>query len=325
MDTLLDKPTETLAANIQKEQLQELFNQMFAPHSVQGFFENYYEKNCFHGKQSAVGIANYLPGVDYYKQLIELGDLRFPTVMVLKDGKNLNYRQYSDVVNIGGVNVSYANKSKVLNHLADGGSLVFNNMHLYHNAVANVNELYKKTLNCSLASSTVFLTPSNSQGFGLHYDPHDVILFQIDGAKHWKVYAPVETLPIEGSLPMKEFPPTECLFDGLVEAGDILYIPRGFPHEAITTEARSLHLSTGLRPIKWLHLIDKLFIELSAKKAVRQTMPANVLNNPTLVREYLLEVLANTDDDTLSKAATNAFGELNDENLTSQNQPFIFK
>ncbi|WSC07830.1 cupin domain-containing protein [Streptomyces scopuliridis] len=33
------------------------------------------------------------------------------------------------------------------------------------------------------------------EGFGVHWDDHDVIVIQIDGAKRWKLYGPTRTAP----------------------------------------------------------------------------------------------------------------------------------
>lgn len=94
-----------------------------------------------------------------------------------------------------------------------------------------------------------YLTPPGSRGNDVHFDDHDVIVLQLHGQKRWTLYddRPV-SLPV---LPHRRvLDPAElhqpCPL--LLEAGDVLYIPRGVPHEACTGEAASLHVSIGLHP-----------------------------------------------------------------------------
>ena len=35
-----------------------------------------------------------------------------------------------------------------------------------------------------------YLTPANSQGFAPHYDDIEAFVLQLEGRKHWRVYAP---------------------------------------------------------------------------------------------------------------------------------------
>jgi len=63
-------------------------------------------------------------------------------------------------------------------------------------------------------------------------------MLQVEGRKHWKIYAPRdldETLPLESSRNFtdKDFANFKPIFDGWLEQGDILYVPRGFIHQVL--------------------------------------------------------------------------------------------
>ena len=80
------------------------------------------------------------------------------------------------------------------------------------------------------------MTPAGSSGFAPHWDDIDAFLLQVEGRKYWKVYAPEsdsDELPRESSgnfteADMRGRKPT---FEGWLESGDLLYIPRGFIHQ----------------------------------------------------------------------------------------------
>jgi hypothetical protein len=99
------------------------------------------------------------------------------------------------------------------------------------------------------------LTPANAQAFEAHFDWMDGFVVQIHGEKRWKVY---DTLVMQPRPDMRFKPSTsdvaglgEPLAELLLDAGDVLYIPAGFVHQAENkqdekTMTPSLHLTFGM-------------------------------------------------------------------------------
>ncbi|KAI5415133.1 hypothetical protein KIW84_040550 [Lathyrus oleraceus] len=112
--------------------------------------------------------------------------------------------------------------------------------------------------------ANLYLTPPNSQGLARHFDDHCVFVCQIFGSKKWTVYSrPGQLLPrLYGNLCGSD---VDCTKAGRSEfflrEGDVLYIPRGFPHEACTnygvndgSPGFSLHLTLSIEvepPFEW--------------------------------------------------------------------------
>lgn len=94
------------------------------------------------------------------------------------------------------------------------------------------------------------LTPANSQGFAPHYDDIEAFVLQIEGKKLWRIYKPRsenETLPRESSGNFSEDEIGECVFEKVLEAGDLLYFPRGWIHQAKTIDNQhSLHITLSV-------------------------------------------------------------------------------
>jgi hypothetical protein len=101
-----------------------------------------------------------------------------------------------------------------------------------------------------------YLTPRNAQGLGIHYDTHDVFVLQVEGSKHWCLFESPLRLPLPNQ-PYRKGAATSTTqtqeFD--LNAGDLLYLPRGVIHEAISREETSLHLTVGVHPITWAEVI----------------------------------------------------------------------
>jgi len=97
-----------------------------------------------------------------------------------------------------------------------------------------------------------YLTPPGEQGLQLHYDKHDVFVLQIAGSKHWRVYGSPTRLPLAEWPPRPpDTDPGDPVQDVTLQAGDLVYLPRGFVHSAVTEDSPSVHLTVGVKPITW--------------------------------------------------------------------------
>ncbi|XP_024020698.1 uncharacterized protein LOC21396255 [Morus notabilis] len=105
--------------------------------------------------------------------------------------------------------------------------------------------------------ANMYLTPPDSQGLARHYDDHCVFVCQLFGTKKWKVFSQSNLqLPrLYNPLPNPLCSEVDSLVSGreqfTLTQGDILYVPRGFLHEAYTEPATassgySLHLTFGI-------------------------------------------------------------------------------
>jgi ribosomal protein L16 Arg81 hydroxylase len=113
------------------------------------------------------------------------------------------------------------------------------------------------------AKVNAYLTPANSQGLPAHFDYTDAFILQVAGAKEWFIYEPGFLLPLERAYG-RTIDPAAPDENALVlrertylEMGDVLYIPRGFYHKAVTSETCSLHLTVSLHPVYWVDFVKR--------------------------------------------------------------------
>ncbi len=125
------------------------------------------------------------------------------------------------------------------------------------------------------------------QGFLLHYDEHDTIILQVSGRKHWKVYRPTRLYPLEEGVDaeLAEKPVEEPIWDGILEDGGLLYMPRGWWHVAYPVDEPTLHLTFGLRNRRGLDLLLWYANELKNCVEVRQDVP--FMGDPDIQTDYL--------------------------------------
>jgi hypothetical protein len=128
--------------------------------------------------------------------------------------------------------------------------------------------------------TNVYLSPPNAQGFGTHFDSHDVFVLQIVGSKVWTLNDTLIELPLHEQRFQKDKhvagPATQEL---TIRAGDLLYCPRGLFHSARSTDEVSLHVTLGLMGKTWADVLAEAVTSASlALPAMRANLPAGFAN-----------------------------------------------
>jgi len=147
----------------------------------------------------------------------------------------------------------------------DGQTVVLRKAHQCISGVALIASELSNVFDSEVRANLYF-TPPNAQGFRKHTDDHDVLVYQVFGAKHWKLFdrqmsAPLNDLMLSSMQKIiysslqesvdVNFSESSLVFDGSLATNDLLYIPRGIPHYAICLDQPSLHCTFAiLNPTK---------------------------------------------------------------------------
>jgi ribosomal protein L16 Arg81 hydroxylase len=202
--------------------------------------------------------------------------VRAPGFRLVKDGAQLPLAGYTEDIawrpgSFSGTPVV----ERVAEELARGATLVLQALHLHWPAAA----LYCRALEASLrcpVQANAYLTPATSRGFAVHHDTHDVFVLQVSGRKRWRVYEPVLELPLKHQRWSPRLgdpgPPVD---EFTLEAGQTLYLPRGWPHEATTSEEESLHLTIGLHPTTRMDALRMALDSCADDPEFRRSLPAD--------------------------------------------------
>jgi ribosomal protein L16 Arg81 hydroxylase len=147
--------------------------------------------------------------------------------------------------------------------------------------------------------ANMYLTPPGAQGFDAHFDGHEVFVLQLEGTKHWRFYGSGREWPLpdeDGPVALDRLGPvTQEVF---VQPGDMLYMPRGYIHEAFTSDKASMHLTVGVKVYRMVDLIRHALDAVSRRDArFREAAPIGVLpggqlgDAPAALREKFREAL----------------------------------
>lgn len=107
------------------------------------------------------------------------------------------------------------------------------------------------TYGIRIAFAGVIVTMRGGGAFETHYDPHDLIILQVEGSKRWRIYGPRVLNPVPAPASADEIPPTTPpVLDIFLRPGDLLFLPAGFWHVCDNGPERSIHLGLFLNPPK---------------------------------------------------------------------------
>jgi 50S ribosomal protein L16 3-hydroxylase len=90
---------------------------------------------------------------------------------------------------------------------------------------------------------------------GPHVDNYDTFICQGSGKRHWRVGGNGQHNEVIAHEALLHVEPFDAIIDEVLEAGDILYIPPGFPHEGISLEP-SMSFSVGFRANSAISLLS---------------------------------------------------------------------
>ena len=138
-----------------------------------------------------------------------------------------------------------------------------------------------------------YVTPAGARGLGVHYDTHDVFVLQLAGTKAWSIHEPVLAAPL-ASQPWKGTaadagPP---ILSVELQAGDCLYVPRGFLHSARAQEAMSAHLTIGVVTTTWHDVIREVVAGVADEPEFRRSLPAGYAGEPSALAAGVEEAVA---------------------------------
>jgi ribosomal protein L16 Arg81 hydroxylase len=160
----------------------------------------------------------------------------------------------------------------------DGYSIVVNRIHRRSSAVADLCRALEVAFHHQVGVNLYF-TPRSGQGFAPHTDDHDVFILQMHGVKEWHVGTPDNDLPL--ATQKEPIGPLADFEKFILRAGDTLYLPRGFPHEAVTGSSSSLHLTVGIHVYRWADLLSESLTLLAEENVdFRTALPPGFLDGP---------------------------------------------
>jgi ribosomal protein L16 Arg81 hydroxylase len=273
-------------------------DQLLSPYSWTEFVESYWQqKSLWVNRQQQ----------DFFASLVTLEDLDhlihthagrpdFPlSVMGSHLGTGVSPEQRSS-------DRTHWIPERIHQRLAEGATLRIGNLPHYVAPVRRLAAAFETTIHTDVGINLYF-TPRRARAFDVHFDNHDVFILQVSGRKRWKLFTPPQDLPLEvrfhgrdqwhrQPLPW-DHPPQKGRHmlketrEIILHPGDLLYVPRGHPHQVCTTdEEPSLHLTVATPVVTWYEVMVDALQELARHcRPLRESLPVGFATQPDAMHQ----------------------------------------
>lgn len=250
------------------------FSDLIQPITLEMFKEDYWENQVLHIQRDNPNFFSNLFSIENLDQLLQYTRPRGNSIRVVKNQQPMNPTVFENQDGSLNLNQLYA-------AYADGYTIVINEIQRFWDPIKKLVEDIRQYMGHHVVAN-LYLTPENEKALSPHYDTHDVFALQISGEKHWILYDDTHfKSPLMHSFqPIFQREHLSGAKEIKLKAGDLLYMPRGVPHEAYTTNQSSMHITFGVHSTQWLDFISKALLNLSTKHIeLRKALPLGYLNS----------------------------------------------
>lgn len=244
-------------------------SQLLKPLNFEQFSSQYFARAPLHlpAADSQRDRFENLFNWEAFNQLLNLGAESSPGIKIFKDKAHYIYKRVPETL------------SQVMAEIRNGSTVVLDQIDRLDPKLA----AFADALSAELATKVMinlYLSSPGIAGFPAHYDTHDFFILQIAGHKRWDIYPSTMYQPLllppllDPKHPGVQPPPPESRLQSLkMSPGDVLYVPKGFWHEALAVDEPSLHLTVGVYASTGVDLMNYLLTEVMERPVFRTPMP----------------------------------------------------
>lgn len=227
---------------------------LIAPLAVGDFFENHWEKKILHLRHQA-GYFNNVLRLSDIDDLLSQQNLLPDGIKLMNSGEGIDVHHWTKAEKLlDGTIKTVVDTQKLFKYFNSGATIIINAAEKCITRLANACRNFEQEMQIRVQAN-IYVTPPNSQGFAMHYDPHDIFLMQIKGPKTWQIYDSGEQLPTKYRKFRQE---AKLVLKQDILTGDFMYMPRGTVHEAFASDVSTVHVNFSCKPRYGYHLIEDI-------------------------------------------------------------------
>ena len=198
---------------------------------------------------AAPALTSLVRSSDLLDEVLATGDLSQPKDFAFAKARSERELQLQFAVlrgSLAGMGAMIADPFRAVAALEAGSTLIYNS--LGARSLGGLRE-FEETLAFVLGrwpQTNAYLSRGPAEGFGIHWDDHDVLILQQEGRKYWEIFRPVRLAPLRGAVLDDAY--GDMVWSGVISAGDALFVPRGWGHRTTgLKDELSFHLTVGFK------------------------------------------------------------------------------
>jgi bifunctional lysine-specific demethylase and histidyl-hydroxylase MINA len=252
---------------------------LLAPVTPERFFAEYYDRQPLHVPGGAAKFAAVLDwaGIDALLGMTHVWSEK--SLRVVMDSVPVPPVQYSaKAMSRDGAPVLQPVAAKVQDWVARGASVVMNDVDSLTPGLAAVSRAIEDA-GLGKAQANVYISFQSHKAFHSHYDTHDVWAVQVEGEKAWNIWDGRAEWPIAHPIFRGQ---TQAQHDEakgrlrekvVIRKGDLLYLPRGWYHDALAEAPDSVHIAYGVHAPLGMDALNVLTERALYDALFRQPLP----------------------------------------------------
>jgi ribosomal protein L16 Arg81 hydroxylase len=264
-----------------------MYRWVIDPMTPEEFQARYYERAVCLIRRGNPSYFSQLLSIDQLDRVLTTGLAKHPEIQLVQNEKNITSKEYLDVDD-------RVDPVRATRLFRQGATIIFTHLHQRLPELGRLCEGLERAFSSKMQTN-IYLTPPSAQGFAPHWDTHDVFILQVAGTKRWSIYDTKIALPLRGQhFDRTVHTPGDVTMQFDLEAGDVVYIPRGAIHSAMSSTDVSLHITTGLIAYTWADLLLQAVVAAGMDDVkLRENLPMGwpaMGDDPQLAREYQTRV-----------------------------------
>ena len=268
---------------------------LFCPLRSRAFHQAQYERArpmLFRGPRERF---HHLASWETLTELIYNRNLHREQLRVMQDSNGVPEHLYSYVGNGFGSRMHLPwqgriDPQKLEAFVRNGASVILNGLHTVHEpARVLISEIEHGM--ATYAGVNLYATWRATPCFSTHWDDHDVYILQVRGQKVWRLWGEVRREPLRHDVEPNQVAPSQPVWTGSLDEGDVLYIPRGWWHSAHVARENdgrgTIHLTLSPHNVTGTDILGWVAAKVASHAALRRNVPLHA--DGESLREFLLE------------------------------------
>jgi ribosomal protein L16 Arg81 hydroxylase len=254
---------------------------ILAPMTPETFFAEHYDRKPLHIPGAADKFAGLMDW-DILTRLLNMTAIwSSKSLLMQSDRQTLPPGSYCvPAEDRSGNTVLQPDAGKVMDLLRKGSSLVANDIDTLTPELSRTADAFEAAFDAKVQVN-LYCSWKQRQAFNSHFDTHDVFALHVEGEKVWRVYSTRMPHPIrherhgndayDETQHKKQRGP--LLMEVRMTPGDVLYLPRGWYHDALASSGGTVHMAFGVTEMIGFDAIGALSDFAVEDEAFRRNLP----------------------------------------------------
>lgn len=277
------------------------FAEFIAPMPVEQFMADFYGRRPLHLKADGDSGARRRQSFSWARlgELLEiLPHWNEANLKLIFNSRPLAPENYIVEVDTLAGRIRRASPAKVEVFLGMGASLVADSLESVAPEIHSLTHMLSTQFR-GRSGANAYCSFAGVQAFKSHCDLHEVFAVHCEGEKVWRIYenraaSPVVPLEVPDAQAIIDQVKGRVMMEAQMQPGDLLYIPRGYYHDALASSDASLHLSLSVTPHSG-RILFRLLEELAMQDpAFRAYLPDGRIEAGAPLRDRLAALAEKT-------------------------------